>query len=399
MTACALCRREQEINPELLRARFDEQRMLNLAQRLAIPPPVSSRRITPSASTTTAVGGGRAEKAGVKLRGSTSSREMLFGPWGDVGAMSADDIRRRWKFSSAQTSSSPGAETIGAASASEIRCAWRELQQSMCMQNQRAVSGAPIPVSESSHSRANHLSCCGDAHDSVRESGDDMTGLPNASPHSPCAGASSPTELSIRWRSLPKIPPIRAASKEDSTDAVCSDIGGLSTPCLRVRWRGENGLEGVGHLAVSELSDRLDLAMESQGIGSLSAMSLRERWHEANGLRGVGHLAVSELSDRLDLAIGSQGVGGSSASYLRERWHEAIGLEGVGHMAISELSNRLGLGPAHAIVEKRLNANILEKQVDGDNSNRKQLVEAGSTTTAVLRTRSCVATRKSAPVG
>jgi len=68
MTACALCRREQEINPELLRARFDEQRMLNLAQRLAIPPPVSSRRITPSTSTKTVGEGGRREKAGVKMR-------------------------------------------------------------------------------------------------------------------------------------------------------------------------------------------------------------------------------------------------------------------------------------------------------------------------------------------
>ena len=337
MTSCALCRREQEINPELLRARFDEQRMLNLAQRLAIPPPVSSRRFSPAASTT-AGEGGRQEKAGVKSRGSTSSREMLFGPWGDVGAMSADDLRRRWKFSSAQTSTAPGAETVGAASASEIGFAWCQLLQAMCMQSKREVIDTPLLVSPSAQSRANGLSCCGNAHDSARESGVDTRGSPNVSPHSPCAGASSPTELSIRWRSMPKIPPVMVTAEEGSTDEKFSDVGSLSATYLQERWHEANGLEGIGHVAVSELSDKMDLATGSQGVGSLSAICLQKRWHEANGVEGVGGLAVSELSETRDLAMGSQGIGGMSGSCLWKRWHEVNGAEGVGGLTVSELS-------------------------------------------------------------
>eukprot|EP00903_Cladosiphon_okamuranus_P012746 g11916.t1 len=360
MTSCALCRKEQEINPELLRARFDEQRMLNLAQRLAIPPPLRSRPSPPAASLTAAEGQ-REGKGGPRSRGTaTLPREMLFGPWGDVGAMSADHLRRRWKFSSAQTL------TVGAASASELRSSWHELKLSMHMQG------------DSEHSRMDSVSCSGDTDVVVHEVGDSIRHSPTACPGSasPLAGGTLSDDLSIRWRSLTKMPPrIRTTAEGTATDEFWGDTGGLDGACLRKRWLEADGLDsGVGSLEVGELSERLTEAFGSQDIGSLSSASLRKRWLEADGLdSGIGHLALAELSGRLNQAIGSQDIGSLSPSSLRKRWLEAGGLDsGVGQLELGELSDRLnqavgsqGIGSlSSASLRKRwLEANGLDSGV------------------------------------
>lgn len=130
MTSCAICRREQVIDPELLRVQFDEHRMMNLAQRLAIPPPTRPRlpkygsfiasgaRVKdalPSAAMENAFLNERNINQGeelvfqsAKVESLTTHGHLLFGPWGDVGAMTPDDLRRRWKFCCLQTSTTPG---------------------------------------------------------------------------------------------------------------------------------------------------------------------------------------------------------------------------------------------------------------------------------------------------
>lgn len=426
MTSCALCRREQEINPELLRARFDEQRMLNLAQRLAIPPPLRSR---PSASTAhmTAAEGERRGKGAHKSRVSPTLAREMFGPCGDVGAMSADDLRRRWKYTSAQTS------TVGAASASEIRSSWHELMPS-----------------DGEQARVESLSCSGDVVHAVGES---ATRSSTASPGScsPVAGGSSPDDLSMRWRNLTNIPPSSSTTTEwTSTDEIWGDSGSLYAACLRKRWLEANGPgNAVGHLEVGELSERLNHAMGSQGSGSLSAACLRKRWLETNGLdSSVGHLDVGGLSGRLDHAIASQGSGGLNRVCLRKSWLDANGLDcSVGHLDAGELSERLsnainsqdsggssagslrnrwlganevdisighldagelskrlnqdvgtqGVGSiTSANLEQRWNADVRHNRVDVGNSLFKHAV--GVVNTTDLRTSLCTA-RGSAPVG
>lgn len=308
MTSCALCRREQEINPELLRARFDEQRMLNLAQRLAIPPPLRPRPSS-SAASMTAAEGEREGKGGLRSGGTpTLAKEMLFGPWGDVGAMSAADLRRRWKFGCVNMS------TVGAASASEIRSSWQELKDCMYMQN------------DSEYLRADSMSCSGDTESVAHEAREDVRRSPTARPESPVAGGSSPADLSNRWRTLTKILPCSSTVAEGkSTDEGWGDSGSLDKACLRKRWLEANELDTAGHLEVGELTARLKHAIGSEGSGGLDADCLRRTWHEANGLdSSVGHLNVLQLSERLNLVMGSRGVGAVACSDLVQRWNANV---------------------------------------------------------------------------
>lgn len=347
MTSCALCRREQEINPELLRARFDEQRMLNLAQRLSIPPPLRPRP-SASAASMAAAEGEREGQARLSSGGSpTLAREMLFGPWGDVGAMSADDLRRRWRFGSVQTS------TVGAVSASEIRSSWLELKQCMFMQG------------DGEYSRTDSMSCSGDTEIVVHEIGDRARRSPTASPGSPVAGGSSPDDLSVRWRNLTRIPPSDSTKAEEtSTDEVWGDIGSSDSACLRKRWLEANGAEAIGHLEVGELSEKLNHAIGSQGSGGLGAACLRKSWHEAIGTdTSVGHLNVRELSYRLEEAMGSQGVGATACTTLEKRW----------------------------------NVDVCHERVDNGNLPFKQAV--GVVGTTAVRSSWCTTSHRSAPVG
>lgn len=352
MTSCALCRRQQEINPELLRARFDEQRVLNLAQRLAIPPPMCSRSTTPGASML-AGEGEREEKERTRLGGTpTSTREMLFGPWGDVGAMSSDDLRRRWKFSAA-----PGAATVGASSTSELRSCWRELQcRSICVRREGEYFGtAAFQVSHVARTRAENMSCSGNSEPLGSQVGAGESCFPTTSPDSPCAGGHSLGELSVRWCNLKRVPP-GTTSRCDSADETS---------------HGE-----------------LSPSFERNDSGGLGAAVLRKRWHEANGVNGVGALTVSELRGSLRRAIGSQGVGGIPVAELATRWNaSSTDTEGNIHHA---------------------NANMLQESVDegaikdsGETTKpsyqREQAVGAVSTST--LHSRWCAAGHRSAPVG
>lgn len=322
--------------------------MLNLAQRLAIPPPMRARPSASVASMTPAEGE-REGKGGLRSGGTpTLAKEMLFGPWGDVGAMSADDLRRRWKFSSVQTS------TVGASSASGIRSCWRELKHCMYMQ------------SNGEYSRSDSMSCSGDAEIVTHEVGDSARCSPTASPGSPVAGASSPDDLSIRWRNLTKTPPSSSTMAErTSIDEAWGDSGSLDAARLRKRWLEANELDAVGHLEVGELSARLNHAIGSQGSGGLGAACLWKSWYEANRLdSSVGHLNVCELSDRLNQAKGSQGVGAIAGASLQNRW----------------------------------NADVRHDCVDSGNSISKQAV--GVVSSIPLPTSSwCTASHGSAPVG
>lgn len=361
MTSCALCRREQEINPELLRARFDEQRVLNLAQRLAIPPPMCSRPSTSGVSMP-AGEGEREQKEGTSLGSTpTSAREMLFGPWGDVGAMSADDLRRRWNFSGVQMSTAPGAATVGASSASELRSSWCELQSrsSMYVCSEREYLGtADLQVSHGARTRADSMSCSGNAEAFVSEVDAGGSRSPTVSPDSPCAGGTSLSELSVRWCNLTRISPE------------------ITSGCDRVHHAAEETSHG-----------ELPTLFEMSDSGGLGAASLRKRWHEANGVNGVGALTVSELRGSLNLAIGPQGVGGIPGTELKTRWNASC----------TETERN-----AH------VNGNSLHESVDnGAKTDSDDTVKplclreqaVGAVSTSALHSRWCAAVHRPAPVG
>lgn len=356
MTSCALCRREQEINPELLRARFDEQRVLNLAQRLAIPPPMCSRPTT-SGAPMPAGEGEREEKERTRLGGTpASTREMLFGPWGDVGAMSTDDLRRRWKFSAP-----PGAATVGAASASELRYSWQELQSrsSMYVQREREHLGtAALDLSHGACTRAENMSCSGNAEAFVSQVSGGESCSPRSSPDSPCAGGTSLGELSVRWCNLTRTPPATTSRCDRAHHAVVETSHGEQSPIF-----------------------------ERNDGGGLSAPVLRKRWHKANGVKGVGALAVSDLRARLSLAIGPQGIGGIPVAELGKRWNAAsTGTEQNTH------TNDNGL---HVAVDK----GAMEDSVNMMKSPYKRDQAIGAVSTSTLHSMWRAAGDRSAPVG
>lgn len=345
MTSCALCRREQEINPELLRARFDEQRVLNLAQRLAIPPPVCSRPTTSGSSVPAGEGGHNGKERNRLGDTPTSTREMLFGPWGDVGAMSTDDLRRRWKFSAA-----PGGATVGAASASELCSSWRELQS--------RSSTAALQVSHGARTRADNISCSGHAEGFVGQVGGRGSYFPTANPDFPCAGECPLEELSLRWRNFTRIPP-ETISRPDRAHHVAADE--------------------TSHGEPSPIFERND-------SGGLGAAVLRKRWHEANGVNGVGALTISELRGNLSLAVGSQGVGGIPIAELATRWSASI--------TGSEQSIQ-----ANSVLHESADESAKEDSDDTAKSPIQREQAVGAVSTSTLQSRCCVAGYRSAPVG
>ncbi|CAM9575623.1 unnamed protein product [Ectocarpus sp. 8 AP-2014] len=372
MTSCALCRREQEIDPEQLRARFDEQRMLNLAQRLAIPPPPVRSRPSATGAAMSASEGACEEKE-VRVRvgvvpTSTTEREVLFGLGGDVGAMSSDDLRRRWSCG-VQTASS----TAGAASSSELRSSWREShdrsRSPIPMHSEGDLFGTSCQVLH----RADNLSCFGHA-----DIGSHFTGAsPRRSPDSQCAGGGRVDSKYFERHSSLRIPPSNfgddasasalPARRENTSPFETSDVGGLDVACLRNRWHEAMEFGDVGDMPVNELAGRLTLAtdlrtcskdvtpFETSDIGGSDAACLGKNWHDAMEIGDVGDMPVSELAGRLTLAADflargekttpfeTSDVGGLDAGCLRKRWHEAMETGDVGDMPVSELARKLAV--------------------------------------------------------
>lgn len=357
MTSCALCRREQVINPELLRARFDEQRMLNLAQRLAIPPPTRSR---PVAAHMPAAGmGGRkegntvalssphdesGEKGGhdkdyLRVGGSrplavesmTARGHLLFGPWGDVGAMSTEDLRRRWNFSSVQTSTAPSAATIGAASAADLRSSWRELQN---------MSHASARVSNEHdrvemHRQTPHgfrflrdaKSSCevgtnwGDTHSSGAS-------FELATPDSPCAGGSPLRDLSSRWRALARVPVSAGSSQKKSAghDVARTRQSNSMLDAHVAHAEDSRQRKLPGETSTMDFGRRVKTRSEvekpqfDEDIGDATSDFLRQRWNDVLGEGHVGSTEVKELAIRLARAKGAQGVGALPIASLKKCW-------------------------------------------------------------------------------
>ena len=414
ITSCALCRREQVINPEILRARFDEQRMLNLARRLAIPPPVRSRASTSgttmsnggsregkdrqsNCSSTQHVGDEEKEVQGgsgavaprpLNVESMTTRGQMLFGPWGDVGAMSTDDLRRRWEFSGMETSSAPYAVTVGAASAAELRSSWRNLQHLShaftYMRSEREVSETPRQVSRDTQARADASSCSGEAELHGNDKGPGECDFQVATPDSPCAGGSSLGELSSRWRTLARASLGKCSTVNDASDDIsigrrsssmnkasvdrkCTtepqfvpdqvsanvspapfedspvfddDVGSLAADCLKSRWLNacKQGERDVGATEVKALADRFCLVRSAQGVGGVSNSDLTSRWTAARSKETVGATEVGALEARLSLASGAQSVGDRSNADLSSRWTAPRSNETVGATEATRLA-------------------------------------------------------------
>lgn len=447
MTSCALCRREQVINPELLRARFDEQRMLNLAQRLAIPPPVRSRPFTSGSSVTTAGVRGKKEEQfeawstrsseneqqevsrgsvgatarPLNVESMTTRGHLLFGPWGDVGAMSADDLRRRWKFSGVQTSTAPGAATVGAASAAELRSSWRELQHlsrsSAYIRSEREYLGTPLQVSHGTPALANASSCSNDAKPRLGETFLADLGRSDfnaARSDSPCAGGSSLGELSARWSTLTRVPPgssLRGHGAFDETSLhrrynTSAEVS-VDETCAKERLVSAQLFMG-DHLARSKRATPLggsSSSVHDSDAGGLSSDCLRKRWHEAfeQGERGVGATEARHLAMRLTLAKGYQGVGHLPCARLQERWTVMCSGEVERKQAQQCPAPLLKDGESFGYLE----ANVLETLEPADSDARANRSDSadeavGAVSTSTLYNRWCAAGAmgdRVAPVG
>ncbi|CAM9610138.1 unnamed protein product [Ectocarpus sp. 12 AP-2014] len=369
MTSCALCRREQEIDPEQLRARFDEQRMLNLAQRLAIPPPpVRSRPSATGAAMSASEGACEEKEVRVRVEvvpTSTTEREAFGGLGGDVGAMSSDDLHRRWSCG-VQTASA----TAGAASSSELRSSWRESHDRSHSPMPMHSDGELFSTSCQVLYGADSLSCSGHA-----DVGSHFTGAsPCRSPESQCARGGRVDSMCLERHSSPRIPSSHfgddasasalPARGGNTTPFETSDVGGSDAACLRKRWHEAVEFGDVGDMAVSLLTGRLTLAndlrtcsdgvtpFETSDVGGSDAACLGKRWHEA---MEVGDMPVSELAGRLTLPadlsargekttpLETSDVGSLDAGCLGERWYEAMETGDVGDRPVSELARKLAL--------------------------------------------------------
>ena len=400
--------------------------MLNLAQRLAIPPPpVRSRPSTsgptisaggnrerkdmqPSSSSTQNVGPEekdlQSEGAGVASRplnveSMTTRGHLLFGPWGDVGAMSTDDLRRRWKFSGMETSNATHAATLGAASASDLRSSWRDLQQMSraftYMRNEREVLGTPRQVSRDARATADVSSCSDEAEPRGNEVDSGECNFQVATPDSPCAGGSSLGELSSRWRALARVSSGRCSAGGGASDEISTgersssnkiasvdrkriaeleivpgqvfvdvssapsvlatstrsplvfgdDVGSLAGDGLQSRWRDafKQGERDVGATEARALAARFYLASGAQGVGDMSNTDLTRRWIVSRSEETVGATEVGALAARFSLAIGPQGVGDISNADLTSRWTVSQSKETVGAMEVGALAARFSL--------------------------------------------------------
>lgn len=356
ITSCALCRREQVINPELLRAQFDKQRMLNLAQRLAIPAPPRPRPPTSGISTTvnfeqkldleaTAAvkGEGKSVKGSDKTASPSSSAEsmtthghLLFGPWGDVGAMTPQELRRRW------TLSNPTAD-VGAMPVKKLISSWQELQRlsrasaAVSAVEHGASDVSPIASTSSQPSQAAHSTSTydwpGDGFSPHNEAPcASLDGLPKPAvaitSAEICVGVACPGELSARWRALVRVPPATGFRRPSSITCRLS-VGGSADvqPQVTSAIKPEHTLpitctRGTDTACIKFGDGESDIMTCSQTVGSLTVADLRQRWNQAfqSVDSDVGAMSVNDLAARLAVARGPQGVGGVSSTNLAERW-------------------------------------------------------------------------------
>lgn len=368
MTSCALCRREQELNPELLRAQFDERRMLNLAQRLAIPAPLRPRQPTTGfsapvnvgkkpnlASACSVIGGGKSvqDQRGDKATPSSSSADsmttrghLLFGPWSNVGAMTPQELRRRWKLTRPTSD-------VGAMSVKKLASSWQEVQRmsraSAVSVGEHGASGAPRSATSSQEPL--HAP---QGHSAYRWSGDIAAsrhaapGGSSSDPHESAAvvttndfsvGSTGPDELSTRWRALRRVPSATGVRRPSSV------LSGISA----VDWAEVEPLQTTAyktkHMLPLTCAERVeadpvdvgacshDIMTCTRTVGCLASGDLRERWHKAfQALDScVGAVAVGDLAVRLALAKGPQGVGGMPSADLATRWVSTVVQYSGGH--------------------------------------------------------------------
>lgn len=427
--------------------------MLNLAQRLAIPPPVRSRPGTSGASMS-AVGvtgkkGSRLTHANASIRNTGSGEKglqgggarvasrppnvesmttrghLLFGPWGDVGAMSTDDLRRRWKLSGMQTST--GAGTVGAASGAELRALWLELQHmsraSMYMHDEIKYLGAPLQVSHGNRALTNTTSCSGDAKPCVRESGSGESCLRDASLDLPCAGGSPLGELSTRWRTLTSVPPGSKSASGRASETTSQSRRSLSTANVcgteldaveDQRLYAQTCVEKLSAFSNGARRIAARRPAYDDDAGSLVGDCLRKRWHEAftQGESDVGALGRRELVARLNRARGYQGVGGMSSVGLRKHW-SAVCSEDVDivqdepcHTVVEHGGTSVGGGGSEYVCEAAMSAPRGDAEDNPVVHSAATTTPAsgggcavGAATTAVLYNRWCAAGDRTAPVG
>ncbi|CAM9206598.1 unnamed protein product [Choristocarpus tenellus] len=111
LNSCALCRQQQVINPEVLRAQFDQTRVANLARRLAIPLPVHPPAATYGLAMSPCSAGKRPKAMAAAVCESTKNEgdaavdvsilgKSVSTHSSDVGAMSSADLRHRWNAQS-----------------------------------------------------------------------------------------------------------------------------------------------------------------------------------------------------------------------------------------------------------------------------------------------------------
>lgn len=338
--------------------------MLNLAQRLAIPPPLRARPPTSAAS----VSEGAGQKFDLSIEVSaksdvkdvladeevvtpssphagsmTAHGHLLFGPWGDVGAMTPKELRRRWKVSNLQTSTLPVtfAADVGAASLRKLASSWRELQR---MSRASSITSAvehgldalapssfhQIPKAEDGLGvYALPEQATFPRHGSRGARGNGPPGHASASDSDdPSVGDVPLGDLSARWRALTRVPPGSGYRRSSTVTSRLSadsfsDFEPLSTPDLKTKHALPVASAGcMDEASVGFVSSDSDIMTCQETVGSLTSVGLRQRWNEAfQGVEGdAGAMIVEELAVRLAIARGPQGAGGLSSAQLAERW-------------------------------------------------------------------------------
>ncbi|CAM9301196.1 unnamed protein product [Phaeothamnion confervicola] len=424
-SSCALCRREQvSLNPEVLRAQFDERRMLNLAKRLrslgrdvAVPPvrprPASSQTLVASSAAATSSGARRGHDGAASRKScgagaaSASSKDaaalaaagptataaaaglghLLSGPWGDVGAMPSDELRRRWtRLHRPAAGAAAGAAAFGAAGTSAFgdRVAFHD-----------DVGAAP---QRELRKRWLTLTAVGLAHCGADVGEGSVEEL-----HARLSNAASPRSGSLQSRDAPigrtktaNEALLRAAAAPalwpaDAADAVEEDVGAMAAGELARRWAhltalgrgGSGGDVGADHSAA--LRRRWASAFVGGASGDSDATSnaafglpksqdkLRRRWTQASRLGAVAPPSpcdgaddgVTALAARwaaahgADTSVGSVGVaamcthwaanesvGAANSAALYARWAAAGGAdETVGAASTAALTARWAAAP------------------------------------------------------
>lgn len=332
--------------------------MLNLAQRLALPPP--TRTCTTSTSTAQPAAGvvgckrdstdasscavSESERKSAEVKNEEVAPDsliikknhdhMLYEPSSDVGAMPADELRLRWKCIGEHLTTLPSAETVGATSAAELRSSWRRLK-CMAMTTMTGVRnggeyvGNPFQVSryEDDRGRSGIDGWLGDdGHLEAEISFEGRTF--SETPDSLSAGGSSLEELSARWRSLARPCSAGSASSNFIPDRGVHRRYPSTTTIGEMDWIQLYTERSVPSLSEDPFDSTLDISVQAayvDDVGCLSNVGLLKRWSKAfdpfSKGGDVGEVKVHQLSTRLGLAIESQSVGALSPTSLKERWN------------------------------------------------------------------------------